>query len=512
MMSTWCLTKGTFLVGFVPSLLCLIITAWIFTISFKKLNSIRKNKKSKHTLNSGITYLNYISCALSVIVITLCTIQSFLCDIASVTELILSNLVTLAWIATPFTVLTILIMRVYRSFKGSMFEINKTQKLILMTLYIITTISGIYAIFVFIGESIYDEMNEIGSFYEEYYIFYYTQFISVIFYVATSLYGMYVFGEKMYKITKLRATSLKNLSQNNAQIKLTKKQNELLNTTSKYLSLSALAIFTTFFAVAVIWYAWELYGEYNQFWDEIIRQIVIMVYPIDCTINVICLYLQYSFATRYYNKYCACFGKCWGYFLTNKFERDMIKKRETMKQRHIEANSNELNVNIENMNTPQSEKQLNDGNTMNVTVMQHTPNSEENYTEPPIPIASNVYDANLGRNRVTTQTDGDTSQSENYDQHTELPSIYEEKIKGRNRVGTTTETDGDIDGDVKEEHEESGATVSRLDGKQMIECIDRFNGDDVDDVGGIEIIERNKTETKQSETASVIRKYDSTQL
>ena len=41
---------------------------------------------------------------------------------------------------------------------------------------------------------------------------------------------------------------------------------------------------------------------------------------------MICLYLQYPFANKYYDKYCGCFSKCWIWVFTTKTERAMEKR------------------------------------------------------------------------------------------------------------------------------------------------------------------------------------------
>ena len=317
----WCISEGIFLMGFLPCLSCLLLTTWISIKSLNKFKAIYSDTKLKKQLKWNITYLNYISCLLSLIVITICTIQSWFCDFQGMEEIILSTIVTILWISTPFCVLSILLMRVHHTFRKSMFEISFTEKWILIISYTLTIISGCLTIIIYLWEKLHDKSNE-TEFYTEYFILYYFQFLSVIFYVSTSLYAMCIFTRKMYKLAELRANSMRNIDEES--IKLNAKQTKLLNTTSKYLSLSALAIFTTFIATIVIWYAWEWYG-YDAWWNEVIRQIVLTATSMDCVCNIICLYLQYPWTKRYYDRYCSCFAKCWGYILKTKFERKMKK-------------------------------------------------------------------------------------------------------------------------------------------------------------------------------------------
>ena len=69
--------------------------------------------------------------------------------------------------------------------------------------------------------------------------------ITGVLYVSTSLYGMYVFFKKMYKLIKLRAGSTKSVMDETA-IKLNITQTKLMNQASKYVSLLSFAILSSF--------------------------------------------------------------------------------------------------------------------------------------------------------------------------------------------------------------------------------------------------------------------------
>eukprot|EP01084_Bolivina_argentea_P036730 67918_1 len=144
--------------------------------------------------------------------------------------------------------------------------------------------------------------------------------ISFGLYLITSVYAMGVFGRKMYKITKSNSTSVKNVLDPN-KIKLNKVQQQLLNRTSRYVSVLSVAILSTMMSFVVMCY---FYVRQNEASFPFIRIVVPICVCMDTTCNMICLYLQYSFAEEYYHKYCRWCGYAWNYFFTTKTEREML--------------------------------------------------------------------------------------------------------------------------------------------------------------------------------------------
>ena len=148
-------------------------------------------------------------------------------------------------------------------------------------------------------------------------------YISGISYCVASAYGMYLFLSKIYTLTKLRQLSIVNgLEQiNEDATKLDERQLILLRTTSRYLSLLSLAIFTswiTFIQILIYPVFVDMYGP-----SMIGRQVIRMVYAIDCVENIFCLYLQYPFAKVCYDKYCSCLSVCCLCVLKRRAERDL---------------------------------------------------------------------------------------------------------------------------------------------------------------------------------------------
>ena len=229
-----------------------------------------------------------------------------------------------------------LLLRLHYTFKESIYKLTSRQSLTLVILFIILTIfafavASLYALYtaesVNIGEYGYLSMLIVVA-------------VGGILYLLATIYSMYLFARKLLILTKLRATSMKNVMDENA-LKLNKTQTKLIKQTSRYITLITIAMITSSITITIF-----------IFW----RSNTIMVAYFDCTINVICLYLQYPFATKYYDKYCGCFGK---YLCLNKILRENTKKSMERKYRNS-MRSSEVIDNMEQleMKTPESDHRL----------------------------------------------------------------------------------------------------------------------------------------------------------
>ena len=152
--------------------------------------------------------------------------------------------------------------------------------------------------------------------------------ISGIFYVGSSIYGMAAFAHKMYKLTKLRSTSLKtNIVEleHISKITINSGQAKLLDRTSRYVSLLSIAICSTFITFAVFFIC-------LQFFDNDIKtrryafNIAILGTAMDCMVNVLCLWLQFPFTKSFYDRYCSGCGRLWNWLFTTKTERSLQNK------------------------------------------------------------------------------------------------------------------------------------------------------------------------------------------
>ena len=323
-----CFQDRTFLIGVIPSLLCLIIVITISIISIAKL-------RKQTDISLIIKRFYYISCIFSIITVTICVIDSYLlCTIIAIDSLTIFNDPSVRIIIRRMNyhiliecVLAILYLRVYSTFKESVYKISQWQKLILILLYALTIISECIILFV-------NDFNATTKGADKTIVTY----IGGISYCVASGYGMYLFLTKIYTLTEPGEVSLAEHSEEIIEdaLELEERQVILLRATSRYLSLLSLAIFSSWITFIQILIYPAFVDKYGP--SIIGRQIIIMNYAIDCVVNIVCLYLQFTFAKVYYQKYCGCLSVCCLYMLKRKAKRDLEKRCSNM----IENNKKDI--------------------------------------------------------------------------------------------------------------------------------------------------------------------------
>ena len=280
-----CLKDGIFLIGFVPTTLCLLLVTWII---FNSIYQLTKLKKLQNTIKN----LYYLSCILCIIILIITTANSFFCKISKLSTL-LSLLSGVFYYVMVFTILAILILRVHFTFKDSMFRISKCQLWTFIILYVFSVSSSILPMSIYFAFIISNSENGLVWYFEENRELQYLTLITCVLYIGTSAFGMQLFVKRMYRLIKLRATSMKSVMDENA-VKLNKTQTKLMNQASKYVSLLCIAVLSTIMAytvyLVVFPYQTDNAGDKQT---RIAAQIIVFITSFDCAVNMICLYLQY---------------------------------------------------------------------------------------------------------------------------------------------------------------------------------------------------------------------------
>eukprot|EP01083_Nonionella_stella_P254067 873556_1 len=105
------------------------------------------------------------------------------------------------------------------------------------------------------------------------------------------------------------------------EIELNKSQKKLIHQIARYNALFALG--SVLNVVSLIGFTLSLAVAINKgerYYPQVVASAQIFT-NINGVVNVICLYLQYSFATKHYQKYCGCLDLCW----KNIFNRKAMK-------------------------------------------------------------------------------------------------------------------------------------------------------------------------------------------
>ena len=286
MADNYCLGSSLFLIGLIPTVICCITT---ISTAFISINAMQKLSASTH---KQIRIIFYVACMSSTADSILCVVCTIYCDNTSITSSIILIVTRSVYYVLTSVIVYTLLLRVYLAFANSIYALTKYQKRMFIFLYSIIVINLLADTACEVFEHHYGFSDEINIFYSISWI------IFIVFTIIATFYGMYVFIQKMLKCTKIEA------------------DHEILQQTSKYISLLFLAIATTgigMLLLSIVYrYCW---GYDDPYLEAIGQQFISIIQSIDCTVNIICLSLQYSFAKEYYAKYCKCWSNIWTKFI-----------------------------------------------------------------------------------------------------------------------------------------------------------------------------------------------------
>ena len=140
----------------------------------------------------------------------------------------------------------------------------------------------------------------------------------------------------------------------NYTYKLNQTQKDLIENISKYVSLLIFAMLSSLIvAITILCGLWIR----NIVFRSHFFQIILIFSSSDCAINVICLYLQYSFALEDYHKYCKCI-----HLLSRQLLRQKAKKSGAKRYREsieISIRHNQQKEHIQNQAIKDDQDDLN---------------------------------------------------------------------------------------------------------------------------------------------------------
>eukprot|EP01084_Bolivina_argentea_P312511 541044_1 len=221
------------------------------------------------------------------------------------------------------TLLATLIGRLYFTFQKSIYSVSNAKLICMITTYIFTAILVICAAF----------SHDI--------IFFCTATLYGITYIGLSIYATSLFAQALFKLTTVRAISISNMTKQNS-VKLNEQQTETIAKTSRYISVISLAMFTTIstafcIALADILISFMTVGHIEVL---IVKMLLQTVLSCDCLVNVACVYMQYPFGRKYYDKHCKCLENWWNSKLVSCAEKSLNRRHKT----DIETQESDLNA------------------------------------------------------------------------------------------------------------------------------------------------------------------------
>ena len=275
----------------------LVYAVALFIVLFVGLIFIRKQKDSKSS--ASINILFSVSIVLLLVYFTfgaiantlyftayeipVATAYSIQCSSGSLFYLIL---------------LATLVFRLHITFKESTFEMT-TRSIylfsILLIVCLISSISGIIAFQTHYSDS--KEPMKIDDWKPTRNGWILLSLLYWPLYFVGSAAAVWCFVGNLSKLAKLRINSPRAVTVKADNVSLDSTQQRMVNISAKYILLFLLAVLSTLSTYI---------GNMFLYQNPKLCPLISMIWTLDCCLNFICLYLQFSFATEHYHTFCGC--------------------------------------------------------------------------------------------------------------------------------------------------------------------------------------------------------------
>ena len=255
----------------------IFIVATIGIVTIRRLQS-----EAKINVYLGILFFVAIICAFIIQTSTL--IGFALCPVFGYTtyDLMVVTVTSPSILILMDSLLVSLILRLYFTFIGTAWEVPKVYLYLSMTAVAILTM-------LFIANVVMRLLGKVTLL-----IYFRILYISLFIFTATSIWAVWRFTSTLLIIAKLQQSSMKQVGAS-----INKQQQELIHLSSKYVSLFIVATVSST-VMLTLSAVFRVHLGLNA----------AFIWPIDCVINIICLYLYHSFASHHYKRYCSRLDDC----------------------------------------------------------------------------------------------------------------------------------------------------------------------------------------------------------
>eukprot|EP01084_Bolivina_argentea_P303024 523118_1 len=333
----------------IESITIIISSIGLVIISLITYHSLKESTKFNHTLQTDQTILRlyYLCIITTYLVLCLTLIPSILCLTPGHfywTIIIMDIILFLVAYISLLALLAILIFRLCHTFAFPPYQLSKKEDCLFIALYSITASFALFALIEYIWvRYIYaaghSDVKETGK--ELHYHPGYICMFAFFMYILTASYATALFVKKLMNLVAQKEPSTRNLS---------KTQLIMIDTATKYISVFSLAmVFALLTLVAHVIILWIKQKTNDHGLTHILTQCITLITTICLVINTLCLYLQFSFAAKFYDKYCKkCLECCWKERLTR-------RARKSAGFKHVPTNTktnDEINMDVDTCKTP----------------------------------------------------------------------------------------------------------------------------------------------------------------
>eukprot|EP01084_Bolivina_argentea_P040022 73944_1 len=287
----------------------------VLIIGIITVKNLMKDKK----MNCLLKWLFYINLSSGcIILITQISFVSF-CFIATdnIRDVMVFFMAIISFVCIPLQPLCILgtlLVRLHITFKDSIYKMSNMLRNTFILLYIWVVLIHLATI---IAAFIYILLPPHGVTLNGYFIFLMFWLLGSFSYLLLAIWTVYIFCNNLLKL----ATSV-----------VVSSQHKLIHITSKYIFLFSIATLTTLLQIILGGLGNYVVGNYID--TTLPHETVHIAAGIDCCVNIICLYLQYSFASNIYDKYCFKMDCCCEKMITKMMGKTMVKSMSEIREKN----------------------------------------------------------------------------------------------------------------------------------------------------------------------------------
>ena len=207
----------------------------------------------------------------------------------------------LLWFITLFLVQLTLVIRLYISFDGSSLAMTKNTVIIFALIFVFELVIMLTA-----SVLLYSRYTNIAM---------PLTFLFVFLYFVGSALAVRLFVVNLSKVAQMQKSSQRQVTPTAVDISLNSKQKIVLHLAAKYILLFFVAISSTILSISLF-----------AIWSN---SVLIVFGPfllsVDLSVNLWCLYLQFAFAKKHYQKCCGCLDSRCRNIVENRVKRKQHK-------------------------------------------------------------------------------------------------------------------------------------------------------------------------------------------
>jgi len=298
--------------------------AAVLLVAFWGCKGLRNYKK----MTQSLKVLFYMACASSLCLTALCFSTVSLCVASFKTGALICAAASTSVYAFVFLCIwTNLILRLFVAFENSVYKMARNEQIGFGAVFVFLTSNAFAAsicqFLMLFGEgltpSIYVQLS-LGI-------------VFMVVFAVSALCAVCSFMGKLFVLGKARTLRQSKAFDEERPIGLNKMQENLINLSTKYVSLFLVASLSSFITL------------FSGFYESVSGlRISLFLVPIDCTVNLLCIYLQYAFVEEKYERYCTKLDWVCKKIMTGRWVQAIHSKRREERDAEAKEMERELEV------------------------------------------------------------------------------------------------------------------------------------------------------------------------